>query len=80
MMHCCESENGSTELNKLCTKLDVHRFSKRKFTFLTDYSKVLKPFFISREVGYSARGRQLLFWSVVANLRNSSQENKGHQA
>ena len=36
-------ENGSTELNELCTKLDVCCFSERELTFLTEYSKVLKP-------------------------------------
>ena len=36
-------ENGSTELNELCTKLDVRCFSERELKFLTEYSTVLKP-------------------------------------
>ena len=36
-------ENGSTELNELCTKLDVRCFRERELAFLTEYSTVLKP-------------------------------------
>ena len=36
-------ENGLTELNELCTKLDVLCFSERELKFLTEYSTVLKP-------------------------------------
>ena len=36
-------ENGSTELNELCTKLYVCCFSERELTFFKKYSTVLKP-------------------------------------
>ena len=36
-------ENGSTELNELCTKLDVRCFSEIELKFLTEYSTILKP-------------------------------------
>ena len=36
-------ENEPTELNELCTKLDVCCFNERELQFLTEHCKVLKP-------------------------------------
>ena len=36
-------ENSLSELNELCTKLDLRCFSEKDFNFLKEYCKVLKP-------------------------------------
>ena len=37
------SENSLLELNKLCTKLELHCFTEQEFNFLKEYCAILKP-------------------------------------
>ena len=37
------TENSLTDLNELCTRLDLRCFSERELSFLKEYHKVLKP-------------------------------------
>ena len=38
------TENSLHEINALCTKLKLHYFTDKEFTFLTEHCKVLYPF------------------------------------
>ena len=37
------TENSISELNELCTRIEVHCFTDREITFLNEYCAVLKP-------------------------------------
>jgi len=63
------TENSSTDLNELCTKLELHSFNERELSFLKEYHKVLKTLARGLDI---LQGEEVLLWYSVTDSRNNS--------
>ena len=69
------TENITSELNELCTRMGLRTFVEREIVFFKEYYSVLRP--LARGLDISTGGRQLFLWNIAPNSGDNYKENKG---